>query len=74
MLMSAEFFKGIGDRLLKVVDVAACLGVSQRKVWRMIADGQLPRPVKIGNSTRIVESEFLVAFERIKGCRLGGVR
>ena len=72
--MSAEFFKGIGDRLLKVVDVAACLGVSQRKVWRMIADGQLPRPVKIGNSTRIVESEFLVAFERIKGCRLGGVR
>lgn len=73
-IMASEIVKGIGDRLLKVGDVSACLGVSVRKVWRMIADGQLPRPVKLGNSTRIVESEFLIAFERIKGCRVGGAK
>lgn len=65
---------GIRDRLIKVGEAAACLGVSVRKVWRMIAEGTLPRPVKLGNSTRLVESEFLAAFERLKARRTGGVK
>ena len=33
------------DRLLRIRDVAALLGVSERTVWRLMAEGELPQPV-----------------------------
>lgn len=48
------------SRLIKPAEVATVLGVSVRKVWRMTADGDLPRPVHIGRrSTRWREADLL---------------
>jgi len=36
------------NRLMSVAAVAETLSVSPRQVWRLAADGKLPRPVKLG--------------------------
>lgn len=38
--------------LLRARDVAALLAISVRCVWRLVASGDLPRPIKLGGSTR----------------------
>lgn len=38
--------------LLRPRDVAVLLAISIRGVWRLAAKGEIPRPVKVGNSTR----------------------
>jgi predicted DNA-binding transcriptional regulator AlpA len=35
-------------RLYRAVDVAEVLTLSVREVWRLVAEGMLPPPVKIG--------------------------
>jgi excisionase family DNA binding protein len=40
--------------LLSVRDVARRLGLGQRTVWRLLAAGELPQPVRFGPSGRIV--------------------
>ncbi len=42
----------IGDRLLRVPEVAAILGVSERQVRRLAVAGVITR-VKLGRSTRV---------------------
>jgi excisionase family DNA binding protein len=44
--------------LLQVKQVAAMLGVSQRTVWRMIADGQL-KAVRVRRCTRLLLAEVM---------------
>lgn len=51
------------DRLLKSVDVAARLGISQRLVWRLRAMGKLPA-VQIGRTTRFRLSDVQRLIER----------
>lgn len=38
--------------LLRPRDAAAVLAISIRGLWRLAAKGEIPRPVKVGNSTR----------------------
>lgn len=57
------------DRLLRVVEVAAVLGISVRQVWKLCQRGELPAPVRIGRSTRWRESEIQ---DRIRGVDEGG--
>ncbi|MCC6970887.1 MAG: helix-turn-helix domain-containing protein [Phycisphaerales bacterium] len=38
--------------LLRARDVAALLAISVRCVWRLAASGDLPRPIRLGGSTR----------------------
>lgn len=38
--------------LLKAEDLAELLGISLRSVWRRIADGSVPKPVRIGRLVR----------------------
>lgn len=45
------------DILLSIPKVAEYLSISERTVWRMIADGRLAT-MKVGSSTRIRESEL----------------
>jgi excisionase family DNA binding protein len=45
------------DPILTIPQVAEYLSVSERTVWRMIADGRLAT-IKFGSSTRIRESEL----------------
>lgn len=51
------------DVLLKIHEVAACLGVSRRTVDRMLAAGELVR-VKVGRATRVRESSLLRFIQR----------
>ena len=39
-------------QLLTVKDVAKMLVVSVRQVYRLVSDGQLPKPIKVGNLNR----------------------
>ncbi len=41
-----------GDNMLSVKHVAEYFACSVRKVWRLVAAKELPRPVKIGRSSR----------------------
>lgn len=48
----------VGNRLLKMPEVADRLGISIRKVWRLIAEGHF-KPLKIGQrGTRIAEGDL----------------
>ena len=37
------------ERFLSINDVAERLNISTRSTWRLLARGELPKPVKIGN-------------------------
>lgn len=40
------------DRLLRVEEAAAMLGLPVSSFWALIASGQIPRGIKIGRRTR----------------------
>lgn len=54
------------DHFLSLKDVAARLHVSIRSVWRLIARGEFPKPVKVGEALRIIPSEFEAYIEGLK--------
>lgn len=43
---------------LTVKDVAEMLGIGRRTVWRLIATGQIPPPMRIGRSVRWRKASF----------------
>ena len=53
-------------RLITVGQVADMLSISVRQVWRLIADGSLPRPVKIGKVSRLLLSDVEIFVEELK--------
>ena len=57
------------DRLVSVKDTAALYGCSVATVWRRVADGTIPQPVKIGGMTRWSLSELYAAIEAAKADR-----
>ena len=61
------------DRLLNDREVAEQLGVSKATVWRHAASGLLPRPVKLGHSSRWPESDLAEAVNRLKAERDNGI-
>ena len=44
--------KGASMELLTVKDVAARLRISPRQVWKLLASGRIPEPVRISKSVR----------------------
>ena len=48
---------GTSDRLLTLGQVAEVLSGSVRTVWRLVARGELPAPVKVGRSARLCLSD-----------------
>lgn len=40
------------NRLFTIEETADLLRISKRGVWRLIADGELPKPLKVGRSSR----------------------
>jgi len=40
------------DRLLSVKVVAGMLDCSSRQVWKLLASGRLPRPLRLGRSVK----------------------
>jgi excisionase family DNA binding protein len=63
---------GTLERLLPLKEAALAIGVSVREVYRLIARGELPRPVKVGRATRIPESEVAAYIENLKRRRGAG--
>jgi excisionase family DNA binding protein len=51
------------DPLLTAREVAAFLQISQPTLYRRIADGTLPKPVKLGSLSRWPQSEILAALK-----------
>jgi len=57
------------DQLLRLDQVAVILSVSKRQIWRMIANGDLPEPVKIGRASRMISSDVQAYIEKLKSLR-----
>ncbi len=59
------------DRLLTSKEVCEWLGRSHASLYRDIAGGQIPPPLKIGHSSRWPASEIRALIERAKAARDG---
>jgi predicted DNA-binding transcriptional regulator AlpA len=57
------------DRLLTSKDVCEWLGRSHASLYRDIAGGQIPPPLKIGHSSRWPTSEIRALIEKAKAAR-----
>ncbi len=51
-------FRNRPDRLLRDTEAATMLGVARSTFHRWVADGELPKPVKMGGCTRWWQSEL----------------
>ncbi len=61
----------IAPVLISDVETAKLLGCSRTTIWRRVADGTLPRPVKLGGLSRFVLSEIGDCVESAKAARNG---
>ena len=57
------------DPLLKDREAAPLLGVSVPTFWRRVADGTIPKPIKLGALSRWPQSEILEVIEKAKAAR-----
>jgi len=57
------------DPLLTVRESAAVLQMSVPTFWRRVADGTVPKPVKIGSLSRWPRSEIIAVIEQAKARR-----
>jgi predicted DNA-binding transcriptional regulator AlpA len=57
------------DPLLTVREGAAVLQMSVPTFWRRVADGTVPKPVKIGSLSRWPRSEIIGVIEQAKARR-----
>ena len=53
-------------RLYRVRDVAELLTLSVREVWRLVAKGVLPQPVKIGRCSVWFDSDISEFEKRLR--------
>lgn len=57
------------DQLLNAREGAAILQISVPTFWRRVADGTVPKPVKLGGLSRWPHSEILAVIEAAKAAR-----
>ena len=57
------------EQLLSVSVAAQRLDVSNRSLYRLIADKQLPPPLKVGGSSKLCESDLAAYVQRLKAQR-----
>lgn len=65
---NAQHATGV-DPLLTAREAAAVLQVSVPTFWRRVADGTVPKPVKLGGLSRWPKSEVLAVIETAKLAR-----
>ena len=58
------------SRLVGLTQVAEMLDISIREVHRLIAAGELPKPVKIGRLSKLLLSDVLAYIEKLKSVRM----
>lgn len=54
------------DPLLTDGEVAKILKVHRATVWRRVADGSLPKPIRLGSISRFPQSEIIAALDAAK--------
>lgn len=54
------------DPLLTDEEVAEIFKVHRATIWRRVADGSLPKPIRLGNISRFPQSEIIAALEAAK--------
>jgi predicted DNA-binding transcriptional regulator AlpA len=59
----------LSDPLLNIRESAELTGISTATLWRRVADGTFPKPVKLGSLSRWPRSELVAALERLKDRR-----
>lgn len=57
------------DPLLRDKEGARLIGTSVPTFWRRVADGTIPKPLKLGGMSRWPRSEILEAIELLKAKR-----
>jgi excisionase family DNA binding protein len=57
------------ERQFRVREVAAYLSVSVRKIWRLVANGSFPAPIKIGRCAVWFESDIIEFQTRLRAQR-----
>lgn len=57
------------DCLISLNTAANRLSISVRKLYRLIAEGELPNPIKIGRASKLCESDLQAYLERLKSER-----
>lgn len=57
------------DPLLKVGEASLMLSISVPSFWRRVADGSVPKPIKLGSSSRWLRSDILAVIEEAKARR-----
>lgn len=57
------------DALLTAREAAPLLGISVPTFWRRVADGVVPKPIKLGALSRWPQSEILQVIETAKAAR-----
>ncbi|HEX9783848.1 MAG TPA: helix-turn-helix domain-containing protein [Opitutaceae bacterium] len=57
------------DRLIQIREVAARLGLSVRAVYRLVASGDFPPPVKVGGATRFYLSDLEAYLAALRTAR-----
>lgn len=57
------------EHLLSLDEVGKRLALSKRAVYRLIAKGSLPKPVKVGGATRLYESDLEEFLTNLKANR-----
>lgn len=68
-----EAFGADADPLLRDKEVAQILRVSVPTVWRRVADGTIPRPIKIGALSRWPKSDIAAVISSAMAARQGAV-
>ncbi len=57
------------DPLLNKNEAAALLTISVPSLWRRVREGSVPKPLKLGATSRWPRSEIIEAIERAKKVR-----
>lgn len=57
-MVQAPSFESRPPKLLRDRDLARTLNISVRSVWKLVADGELPAPIRLGRSTRWREHDI----------------
>lgn len=61
------------DPLLKATEVAKMLNISVTSIYRRMADGTLPKPIKLGSLSRWSKADIARVVETARE-QAGGVR
>ncbi len=56
-------------KLMRLAEVAETLGRSRSSIYRDVAEGRIPKPVKIGGSPKWFSSEILAMMEKMAETR-----